>query len=167
MNYVPLIAIDCKGAGMKNDNGQVRLVTEHPQKVRVVDIPNGSHRADEGWINMKVQWVITKTSGGSESSVFGITTFPPGSRHDIHRHKSAEEIEYLISGEGIARIGDADVAMVPGDVVIAKKNESHGFWNTSATEDAVLLWFYAGAADLEEAGYEHRPEAPEHGHSHA
>lgn len=139
------------------------VVDEHPQKVRVADVPNAEHNADEGWINMAVQWVITKARGGSENSVFGITTFPPGSRHDIHRHHHAEEIEYLIEGEGIARVGEDDVRMVPGDVVVVKNGERHGFWNTSETDRAVLLWFYGGAADLEEAGYTYDPDAAPHG----
>ena len=151
---------------MSPENSGHRLVDTHPQKVNVADIPNGNHRAEEGWINMKVQWVITKLSGGAESSVFGITTFPPGSRHDIHRHHHAEEIEYLVSGEGVARVGEDDVRMGPGDVVVVKNEEAHGFWNSSETEDAVLLWFYAGASNLEEAGYTYMPEAREHGHKH-
>ena len=135
------------------------VVDEHPKKVRVADVePNLSHRADEGWVNMAVQWVITKDRGGAKKSVFGITTFPPNSHHDIHRHAHAEEIEYLIEGHGLARIGDVDVRMEPGDVVIAHADENHGFRNTSSTERAVLLWFYGGASSLEDAGYVHDPD---------
>lgn len=135
------------------------VVDEHPQKVRVADVkPSDSHKAEDGWMGMAVQWVITRASGGSEQTVFGITTFPPGGRHDIHRHPHAEEVEYLIEGEGIARIGDVDVRMVPGDVVVAKVGEAHGFWNTSATDRAVLLWCYGGAASLEDAGYIYEPD---------
>ena len=70
-------------------------------------------------MNMAVQWVITRARGGAEKTVFGITTFPPGGRHDIHRHPHAEEVEYLVEGTGIARVGDSDVRMEPGDVVVA------------------------------------------------
>ena len=61
-------------------------------------------------------------------------------------------------GQGIARVGDVDVRMVPGDVVVARAGEPHGFWNTSATDRAVLIWCYGGAASLEEAGYVYEPE---------
>ncbi|HVQ90770.1 MAG TPA: cupin domain-containing protein [Mycobacteriales bacterium] len=135
------------------------VVDEHPQKVRVADVkPSEEHKPEDGWMGMAVQWVITRASGGSERTVFGITTFPPGGRHDIHRHPNAEEVEYLIEGEGLARVGDVDVRMVPGDVVVAKVGEAHGFWNTSDTDRAVLLWCYGGAASLEEAGYIHEPD---------
>jgi len=110
-------------------------------------------------MGMAVQWVITKATAGAERTVFGITTFPPDGRHDIHRHPHAEEVEYLVEGEGLARIGDVDVRMRAGDAVLAKTNEAHGFWNTSTSERAVLLWCYSGAASLEEAGYVYEPDA--------
>jgi hypothetical protein len=50
--------------------------------------------------------------------------------------------------------------MAPGDVVVVRTDEAHGFWNTSQTDRAVLLWFYAGAANLEEAGYQYEPDVP-------
>jgi quercetin dioxygenase-like cupin family protein len=135
------------------------VVDTHPQKIRVAGVPPADeHRQEDGWINMAVQWVITRARGGAEKTVFGITTFPPGSRHDIHRHPNAEEVEYLLEGEGIARVGDADIRMGPGDVVVARTGEAHGFWNTSPTENAVLIWCYGGAASLDEAGYEYEPD---------
>jgi len=89
---------------------------------------------------------------GAEHSVFGITVFPPGAKHDIHRHPNAEEWEYLVSGHGIARVGDADVELGPGEVVFVPKNDYHGFENTG-DEPVCMLWGYAGAASLDEAGY--------------
>lgn len=138
----------------------VPIVEEHPQKIRVADVRADQNlSADEGWINMAVQWIVTSDTVGSEKTVFGITTIPPGGRHDIHRHPNAEEVEYLVEGEGLARVGDVNVRMRPGDVVVAKTGELHGFWNDSETESAVLVWTYAGAASLAEAGYEHVPDA--------
>lgn len=135
------------------------IVDTHPQKVRVAEVPPADeHREEDGWMNMAVQWVITRARGGAEKTVFGITTFPPGGRHDIHRHPHAEEVEYLVEGSGIARVGDTDVRMEPGDVVVARTGEAHGFWNTSDTERAVLIWCYGGAASLEEAGYVYEPD---------
>jgi len=109
---------------------------------------------------MAVQWIVTSETVGAEHLVFGITTFPPDGRHDIHRHPHAEEFEYLIAGEGVARVGDVDVRMRPGDVVFVKTGEAHGFWNTSETENAVLLWGYGGAPNLEAAGYVYEPDVP-------
>jgi quercetin dioxygenase-like cupin family protein len=142
----------------------VPIVNEHPQKVRVDQIAaDPTLSAASGWVDMAVQWVITRDTVGAERTVFGITTFPPGARHEVHRHPHAEEVEYLVEGAGLARVGDADVRMSPGDVVIAKAGEPHGFHNTSQTDRAVLIWCYGGAASLEEAGYVHEPDGQTNG----
>jgi quercetin dioxygenase-like cupin family protein len=131
--------------------------TEHPRKIHLDDV--GPHRGSQpeegrpGWIDMDVRWLVTRQTVGSDNSVFGVTYFPPGGRHEIHRHPHAEEVEYLIQGEGVARVGDDDVAMGVGDAVCVPRNEYHGFRNTSDTETTVMIWYYAGAASLDEAGY--------------
>jgi quercetin dioxygenase-like cupin family protein len=138
----------------------VPIVDDHPQKVRVDDVtidPNLS--ADAGWVNMAVQWIVTRDTVGSERTVFGVTTFPPGARHDVHRHPNAEEVFYLVEGGGLARVGNVNVRVRPGDVLVAKAGELHGFWNTSDTDRAVLVWCYGGAPSLEDAGYEYVPDA--------
>ena len=128
--------------------------SEHPMKVRVDSFaPDGSLKAEEGWVNMNVKFLITRDSVQSDQTVFGITIFPPGAKHDIHRHPHAEETEYIVEGNGIARVGDDDVEMGPGDIVFVKKDDFHGFYNTSMTERAVMVWCYGGAASLAEAGY--------------
>lgn len=127
---------------------------EHPRKVRVEGYTSEQGlTSDAGWVNMDVKFVISATSGGSEQTVFGITIFPPGAKHDIHRHPNAEEVEYIVEGHGIARVGDDDVKMGPGEVVVVRRNEYHGFENTSQTDRAVMIWCYSGAASLEQAGY--------------
>jgi quercetin dioxygenase-like cupin family protein len=126
----------------------------HPMKVHVESFrSDGSLRAEDGWIDMNVKFLITDDSVGSQQTVFGITIFPPGARHDIHRHPNDEETEYIVEGHGVARVGGDDVAMGPGDIVFVPANEYHGFYNSSDAERAVMVWCYGGAASLEQAGY--------------
>jgi quercetin dioxygenase-like cupin family protein len=129
-------------------------VSTHPMKVTVAGTPSDQTlESADGWMDMDVKWLVTSESVGAESSVFGITVFPPGSKHDIHRHPHAEEIEYLVSGSGVAQVGDADVLLEAGELVFVPKNDYHGFHTTSETETAVMVWTYAPAASLSEAGY--------------
>jgi len=131
----------------------IRRVSDHPLKRSFDGTPSDTAlRSEDGWVDMDVRWLLTRDTVGAEHSVFGITVFPPGSKHDIHRHPNAEEFEYLVSGHGIARVGDADVELGPGEVVFVPKNDYHGFENTG-DEPAFMIWGYAGAATLEEAGY--------------
>jgi quercetin dioxygenase-like cupin family protein len=133
------------------------VVDEHPKKVSLADAAGPLDERPEagkpGWVDMDVRWLVTRETVGAELGVFGVTYFPPGSRHEIHRHENAEEVEHLIAGEGVARVGDDDVVMREGDTVFVPRNDYHGFRNTSETETAVMAWSYAGAASLEEAGY--------------
>jgi quercetin dioxygenase-like cupin family protein len=131
------------------------VVQDHPLKVRVDQPIEGGPdtRPEHGWVDMTVKWLITRASVGSDATVFGITEFPPGSRHEVHRHPRAEETEYLLEGEGVARVGVDEVALQAGEIVFVPRNAYHGFRNTSATQRAVMVWCYAGAASLEEAGY--------------
>lgn len=115
-------------------------------------------KEDEGWIRMRVQFAITEQTAGASEVVFGRTLFTPGSRHDAHRHEHAEEVQYLVSGEGFVIDGDDEIPMKPGDVIFTPKGRWHGFVNTSSTEEAVLVWLWAGAGSRDAAGYEARSE---------
>lgn len=131
-----------------------QVLDDHPRKVRVAEIPQaGNLRAEDGWVNFAPQFLITRETVGSDTTVFGIAIFPPGAKHDIHRHPNAEETEYIIEGRGVARVGEDDVALSAGEIVFVPRDEWHGFENTSTTERAVMVWCYAGAASLDEAGY--------------
>ena len=133
------------------------VVDEHARKTSLESVRAPAEDQPEagqpGWIDMDVRWLVTRETVGAEQSVFGVTYFPPGSRHEVHRHPHAEEVEYLIAGAGVARVGDDDVAMVAGDAVFVPRNDLHGFRNTSETETVVMAWSYHGAASLDEAGY--------------
>ena len=138
------------------------VLSEHPLKVRVESFaPDGSLKAEDGWVNMNVKFLITRESVGASQTVFGITIFPPGAKHDIHRHPNAEETEYIVEGRGIARVGDDDVEMGPGDIVFVKADDYHGFYNVSETDRAVMVWCYGGAASLAEAGYVREDDSTE------
>ena len=132
-------------------------VDHHPYKVSVHETESSPGIPERGWLDMDVRWLVTADSVGATQTVFGITYFPPGSKHELHRHPNAEEVEYLISGTGIAYVGDDSVELSPGEAVFVPRNEYHGFENNSDAE-VVMAWYYAGAASLEDAGFVTRRE---------
>jgi quercetin dioxygenase-like cupin family protein len=128
--------------------------SEHPLKTSEALIPSDDSLHEErGWHRMDVKWLITRESMGSNKTVVGRTYFPPGSKHDLHRHPNAEEWEFVLSGEGIKRVGDDAFVVGPGEVVFCPQNVYHGLENPSETEPLVTIWGYCGAGSLEEAGY--------------
>jgi quercetin dioxygenase-like cupin family protein len=137
-------------------------VNQHPYKVSVDETESSAGIPERGWLNMDVRWLITKDSVGASNTVFGVTYFPPGSKHELHRHPNAEEVEYLISGSGIAYVDDDAVELGPGEAVFVPRNSYHGFENNSDAEVA-MAWYYAGAASLEDAGFVTKREDEEAG----
>ena len=130
----------------------------HEMKVRVADLPvDDSLTSEEGWQDMTVQWIVTDQTVGATEHVLGITAFPPGAKHHVHRHPNVEEAQYLVRGSGIARVGDAEIRQHTGEVVFVPKNEWHGFENDTDSE-TVMVWTYGGASSLEAAGYVQRDE---------
>ena len=127
-------------------------VKEHPFKVAVGGTESSPGIPDRGWLNMDVRWLVTKETVGATKTVFGVTFFPPGARHELHRHPHAEEVEYLVSGSGTAYVGDDAIELGAGEAVFVPQNAYHGFENTSDA-DVVMAWYYAGAASLEDAGF--------------
>lgn len=113
-------------------------------------------RQDDGWHELQVRWLVGSEQMGSQTTVVGMSVFPPGAKHDLHRHPNAEEWEYVLEGSGIKRNGDVDVPISAGDIVFTPRDHYHGVANTG---DGTLrtLWGYTGAASLEDAGYV-RPE---------
>ena len=112
-------------------DGGLVSVNQHPYKVSVHETESSPGIPERGWLNMDVRWLITKDTVGASKTVFGITYFPPGSKHELHRHPNAEEVEYLISGSGIAYVDDDAVELGPGEVVFVPQNAYHGFENNS------------------------------------
>ncbi len=140
------------------------VVSRHPLKRALEEVPvDDSLKPDEGWgeegAGMAVKWIVTSETVGAERHVLGLTVFQPGARHHPHRHPNAEEAQYLIQGQGLARVGDVDIEQKAGDTVFVPRNEWHGFEATGEGE-TVMLWTYGGAARLEDAGYERQEEPP-------
>jgi quercetin dioxygenase-like cupin family protein len=129
----------------------------HPLKVSLGGAVADAGIPERGWVDMDVRWLVTRDSVGADRTVFGVTIFPPGSRHEIHRHPNAEEVEFLISGHGIAYVGDDAIELGPGEAVFVPRDAYHGFENTSA-EEVTMAWLYSGAASLAEAGFVTRSE---------
>jgi quercetin dioxygenase-like cupin family protein len=132
-------------------------IDQHRYKVSLAGTPADPGIPERGWVDMDVRWLVTGESVGAKQTVFGVTSFPPGARHEIHRHPNAEEVEYLVSGHGVAYVDDDAIDLGPGEAVFVPQNSYHGFENTSNAE-VVMAWLYAGASSLEAAGFVTRQE---------
>jgi quercetin dioxygenase-like cupin family protein len=125
-----------------------------PFRTNVSEVPlEQGLREDEGWIDMRVQFLIDERSAGSSELVLGRTVLPPGARHERHRHPNCDEFLVVISGGGEVYTDEGREPAVAGDVVFTPAGHWHGFDNTS-DEEVLLIWGWSGAGSLAAAGYE-------------
>lgn len=118
----------------------------------------GGLREDEGWIDMRVQFLIDKAGVGTDDFLLGWTVLPPGARHDRHLHRNADEFFIVLQGSGNIYTDDGTEPAGTGDVIWTPRGRWHGFDNTG-TEDAVLVWGWNGCGSLEDSGYQVDEEA--------
>lgn len=125
-----------------------------PFRTRLEDVPlvPGLQR-DEGWVDMRVQFLVDKHTAGSENFLLGWTVLPPRARHDRHRHHHADEFFIVLHGSGMIYTDELREPAVEGDVIFTPRGHWHGFDNTGH-EDVVLVWGWSGAGALEDTGYE-------------
>lgn len=95
--------------------------------------------ARPGKFNGSVIRIMLGEETGSPVTL-GEVVYGPGARVPLHRHK-VEEVFYVISGSGIALIGDEEVAVGAGDALLAPAGGLHGFHNDSS-DDIRLVFFY-------------------------
>lgn len=62
----------------------------------------------------------------------------PGSSIGLHKHKTSDDINYVLSGTGKAFCDGQEENLIPGTCHICKKGSEHSIINTG-TEDLVLL----------------------------
>jgi len=125
-----------------------------PYRTRIDDVPlEQGLREDEGWVDMRVQFLIDEACAGAETLVVGRTVLPPGARHERHRHPNCNEFLVVMSGSGEVYTDAGTEPSKAGDVIYTPAGHWHGFNNTS-DDDVLLIWGWEGAGSLEAAGYE-------------
>jgi mannose-6-phosphate isomerase-like protein (cupin superfamily) len=59
----------------------------------------------------------------------GLNCFEPGQDHALHTHAGQDKLYYVVEGQGIVLVGDAETAISAGDLVLAKADEPHALRN--------------------------------------
>lgn len=125
-----------------------------PYRTNIRNVPPvAGLKKEDGWVDMKVQFLIDKKTANSERMLVGWTVLPPGAAHQHHKHRNADEFWIVIKGKGVMYTDKGEEPSGEGDVVFTPAGYWHGFRNTS-DEDVVLVWGWSGAGSLEDSGYE-------------
>jgi quercetin dioxygenase-like cupin family protein len=110
-----------------------------------------------GFVEMGVRWLVTSETVGARLVAIGTSTFTPGGRHELHRHSHAQEFLLILAGGGNHLTEAGEVRLDVGDLVVIPAGEWHGFCTDPGVTTRTVFG-YLGAGNLEQAGYELRPE---------
>jgi mannose-6-phosphate isomerase-like protein (cupin superfamily) len=76
---------------------------------------------------MTILWGNDYNQGAMSAAV---ETIKPGKKIPLHIHKNAEELIYIVHGEGIETLGDTSTPVRKGDLVVVTPGTIHGLENT-------------------------------------
>ena len=72
------------------------------------------------------------------------TILHPGKNTTGHNHPGQEEVYHFISGEGYMVVGDKQISVRPGDIVLIPDGYFHKVWNSSEIEDLIFVCIFDG-----------------------
>lgn len=78
----------------------------------------------------------------------------------MHRHLKCEEVDYLLAGEGVLRLGEDERALRAGDLVVVPRDTPHGFTPTGALPAVVLQTFIPHFIEGDVVAEPERPPKP-------
>ena len=72
------------------------------------------------------------------------TILHPGKNTTGHNHPGQEEVYHFISGTGYIVVGDKEISVEAGDIVLIPDAFFHKVWNTSEIEDLIFVCVFDG-----------------------
>ncbi len=69
---------------------------------------------------------------------FARVTLKPGETNNLHTHKDAEQVYFVLTGDGVVQVGDERQEASAGDAIFLPAGVPHGFFNTG-TKTVILL----------------------------
>jgi mannose-6-phosphate isomerase-like protein (cupin superfamily) len=74
----------------------------------------------------------------SRRLMVGLNAFEPGQEHRLHAHEGMDKVYHVLSGRGLFLLGDREVVMDAGMMLVAPAGASHGIRNAGAERLLVL-----------------------------
>lgn len=96
------------------------------------------------WVGGRIVAVLGSPSDGSTTNLaYGVSVLPAGSVTEAHSHE-AEELAIVLMGRGVIAVGERELSIVQGDLVVASPFYPH--WTRASDDvDLAVLWVYAPA----------------------
>ena len=68
----------------------------------------------------------------------GLNAFEPGQEHALHAHAGQDKVYQVVEGEGLFLLEGRELAMKPGDLLVAPEGVPHGVRNNGNSRLLVL-----------------------------
>lgn len=95
-----------------------------------------------------ITWFVSPDDVEGAASSFGEVIVNPGAGHDRHRHPEAEEILYVVSGEGLQMVDDGEPFVIrAGDAVHIPKDVWHATHNTTWRQLRLVVTYTPGGEE--------------------
>jgi oxalate decarboxylase/phosphoglucose isomerase-like protein (cupin superfamily) len=96
-----------------------------------------------------IKWFVTPTITPGAGFTFGEVVLVPGTGHDRHNHPDAEEILYVLSGEGEQMVDDGEPFPVrASDTIYVPLGIYHSTLNTGWAPLRLLAIYNPGGPEL-------------------
>jgi quercetin dioxygenase-like cupin family protein len=97
--------------------------------------------------------LVDEQTVNANEITFGHSKYEPKtSMHKKHTHPNAEEIMYILSGRGVAGVGDEETVVVSGDTIWVPKGAVH--WFSNPFDEPCEFVFIYTKSSLAKAAYE-------------
>lgn len=95
-----------------------------------------------------IKWFVSPDAIENASLTFGEVVLLPGKGHDRHNHPDAEEILYVLSGQGAQMLDDGEPFTIqPGETIYIPTAVFHSTHNTGWEPLRLLALYNPGGAE--------------------
>jgi oxalate decarboxylase/phosphoglucose isomerase-like protein (cupin superfamily) len=108
-----------------------------------------------------IKWLVTPGQTAGANLTFGEVILLPEQGHERHNHPQAEEILYVLSGEGEQMVDDQEPFTIrAGDVIHIPQGVYHSTYNMGWEPLRLLAIYNPGGAETELTGLPDFQEVP-------
>ena len=102
-------------------------------------------RIDESWGALR--WLASKPLGNAAGVTVGRVLIRRGCSNPRHSHPGCEEVLYLLTGRLRHTMGDEEVILDPGDVIVLEAGVPHNAFSIGDEDADMIVAYSSGTRD--------------------
>jgi len=94
-----------------------------------------------------IKWGVTPELFPGAPMAVGEVVINPTKGHDRHNHPESDEVLFIMEGEGVQTVADAEFPVGPGDSIFIPMGTMHSTFNTGWKQMRLLAIYSPGGAE--------------------